>query len=159
MSTDRFGPTSIGDRIAILNVVYPAMISIAQELRLTVERLTVGGCGLVLVVTGWLLSQQSAPPTGSRIFLTIGIVVFTAVSLSIVISLERRYRGVSQAIRNLNEAQLCHTPGAYLQERNLFPESWKQYGTHEWKEPIFRISYASMSIVGSICIAACWLLR
>lgn len=157
MDTTEFKLDTTDRKIAVLNVVYPVIASMAQELRQTVERLAMAACGLVIVAVGWLMSRTQPPTVRVRIVVTIGVLLVVAIAGAIINTLHARYRGVAQVIRNLNEVQLVHAPGAFLPERALFPTDWRQFGAQEWREPIFRVAYVSLAIVTAFAIAGLWL--
>jgi hypothetical protein len=151
-------PETRDQKLQVVGVLYEAMISIAQELRQTIERLTMAGCGVVLLTTGWLLSRQNSIKTSHRYFIAISIIVFTIVAIAITWSIKRRYQGVAQSIRRLNEVQLVHVLGAYVHGKVMFPPHFRDYGSDQWVEPIFTIAYLSWILVGGLAAGAIWIL-
>jgi len=145
--------------IELLKILHPAMASLAQELRQTVERLTMTGCGGVLLVTGWLLSGQRAGPTfRDRLLVSVAMVIFVGIATAVTGTLRKRYRGVAMAIRNINSVERVHEVGAFLEGRPLYPPDWAAYGSPTWREPIFRVAYISWSVVAVFSITALWIL-
>ena len=138
MPTNGLVIDTIERKIAILNVVYSVMASIAQELRQTVERLTITGCGLVILAVGWLMSRTPPLSLKTRLIATVGILLLVAISIAITQTLHSRYRGVAQAIRNINEAQLVHEPGIFVPDRAIFPASFRSTSSSS-KQIVFLI--------------------
>lgn len=145
-------------KLEVVTSIYQAMISIAQELRGAVERITIWGSGLVLVVDGWLVAGKSTIDLKGKVIISIGIVAFTTIMFLLIKTLQRRYDGVAQVIRKINEVQLAHQTGAYLDGEALFPQHWKEFGTPEWREPIFRLSYVSIPLVAAFGVVVVWTL-
>lgn len=134
------------------------MISIAQELRRTVERITIWGSGLVLLLDGWLVAGKATVDIKGKILISLGIAIFAAITILIIRTLHRRYEGVAQVIRKINYVQLGHQPGAYLEGEALLPQHWEKFGTPRWREPIFSLSYVCIPIVAAFGLAVIWTL-
>jgi hypothetical protein len=145
-------------KAAALNTIYPVMASIAQELRQMVERLTITGCGLIIFVVGWFLSRVPSPTVKIKVIITLGILLIVIVATAIIRSVQERYQGVAQIIRNINDCQSVHVVGAFLSNRALFPETFKRFGTTHWKEPIFLIAYVSWIVVMLFAVGVVWVL-
>ena len=141
-----------------INTLYNSMISITQEIRGTVERMTLWGCGLILALDGWLATSDKNISSIAKIILSFGVLLFGTITIFIVQSLKTRYQSNAQVIRKLNELQLAHTTGEYFQDEALFPDSWKLFGTKDWKEPIFTISYVSLPGITIFGIIVIWVL-
>ena len=62
-------------KLAIITSIYQSMISIAQELRQTVERITIWGSGLILVLDGWLVAGKTNVDSRGKVAISIGIAV------------------------------------------------------------------------------------
>lgn len=90
--------------------------------------------------------------------ISIGIILFGLIAVFIIRTMEIRYRGVAYVTRRINEIQMAHQVGAYIEGESLYPVEWRTYGTKEWKEPIFRVSYLSLSIVTVFGAVAIWIL-
>lgn len=144
-------------KLTIISSIYSAMISIAQELRRSAERLAIWASGLMLVLAGWLVTGKLQLGFQQKIVVSAAMLLFGLVALLIVWALQQRYRGVAQVIRRINELQMAHKTGAYFKDETLFPVEWQYYGAKKWKEPIFRISYLSVSVVTSFCTLIIWL--
>lgn len=141
------------DKLQIIISLYEAMVSYSQELRATVERLTIWGCGLILLAVGWLVTTPVSITTTAKVVIAIGVASFIIVIYLVIRSLQNRYGGFAIVIRNINEVQMVYETGTYLENKNLFPDHWKAFGSKEWKEPIFDISYISLAVVGLFSLA------
>lgn len=145
-------------RLSILSTIYTSMVGYTQEIRGTVERVTVWGCGLIFVIVGWMVSRENLTTPRDRIVSSCAVLLFGIILIATISALKRRFDGFAQVIRRVNEAQLVHQPGAYIEEVPLFPEHWKLYGSPQWSETIFRVSYVSLAVVTLFGIAAVWFL-
>jgi hypothetical protein len=145
-------------KLSIILSIYSSMVSYSQELRGAVERLTIWGCGLILLLDGWLVTSQNPVSTRDRIVISIGIVGFILIVVMIIRSLQQRFNGFAQVIRRVNQVQMVYEHGVFLENDILFPEHWKNFGSPKWKEPIFRIAYVSLTVVGIFGVIAVWLL-
>lgn len=145
-------------KLVILSSLYASLASIAQEIRGTTERLTIWSSGLILVVDGWIITGNIKLDGHRRGVISIGVVLFGLIAVFIIRTMETRYRGVAYVTRRINEIQMAHQVGAYLDGEALYPVEWRTYGTKQWKEPIFRVSYVSLSIVTAFGAVAIWVL-
>lgn len=145
-------------KLVILGSLYSTLASIAQELRGTAERMTIWSSGLILVVDGWAITGNIKLDASRRGVISIAVVLFGVIAMFIIRTIETRYRGVAYVTRRINEIQMAHQVGAYLEGEALYPVEWRTYGTKEWKEPIFRVSYVSLSIVSAFGAVAIWFL-
>ncbi len=149
------------DKEAKLNIItslYSAMVSYTQEIRGVVERTTVVGCGLILLLDGWLVTSQLHVNLRGKLVISLAIFGFTCVVIFTIRALQQRFNGFAYIIRRLNQVQMVYEKGAYLENDILFPEYWKNFGTSRWKEPIFRVAYVSLVLVGAFGILAVWFL-
>ena len=144
-------------KLSLITSNYSAMVSIAQELRRSAERLTIWATGLMLLLAGWLVTGKLALNISQKSILSLAIILFGVVAILIIRTLQQRYRGVAHVIRRINELQMAHMPGAYFDDEPLFPTDWKNYGTTKWKESIFRISYFSLVVVSLFAAVIIWL--
>ncbi len=90
--------------------------------------------------------------------ISLAIFGFTCVVIFTIRALQQRFNGFAYIIRRLNQVQMVYEKGAYLENDTLFPEYWKNFGTSQWKEPIFRVAYVSLVLVGAFGILAVWFL-
>jgi hypothetical protein len=148
------GPLSTDDLTVVLSI-YSSMTSIAQEIRQTVERLTVLWTGALIATTGWFLGSQQRYRL--RVFAAISIVVYTFLIGIVLRSLWIRYKGVAHVTRNINTIQGAHEPGRYLVAEALMPTQWQRFGTNGWIEPIFRVSFFALPLAGLGCGLAVFL--
>lgn len=145
-------------KLAILSSLYTSMASIAQEIRGTVERLTIWSSGLILAVDGWLITGNIKLDVYRRGVISIAFILFGIIAVFIIRTMDIRYRGVAFVTRRINEIQMTYKVGAYLDDDALYPLEWQSYGTKQWKEPIFRVSYISLTIVSVFSAVAIWIL-
>jgi hypothetical protein len=145
-------------KLVILSSLYSSLASIAQEIRGTTERLTIWSSGLILVVDGWIITGNIKLDVYRRVVICIGVVLFGLIAVFIIRTMETRYRGVAYVTRRINEIQMAHQVGAYLDGEALYPLEWRSYGTKQWKEPIFRVAYVSLSIVTVFGAVVIWIL-
>jgi hypothetical protein len=148
------------NKIAVLNSIYPvsSVVRRSSWAMLVITRITVAGCGFVLLSVGRLLTRPNIEQR-HRLYMTLCIPLFVLVAILVIKTVQRRYRGVAQVIRNINEVQLAHSVHAYLSERTLFPSEWKSFGTEKWKEPIFQVSYCALCGAGALGILSVWMLN
>ncbi len=145
-------------KLEIVLSIYSAMVAYVHELREAVERLTVWGCGLMLLATGWLVTSDGPVTPEARAVISTGVFGFAGLLILIIRNLRNRFDGYAKVIRRINEVQLAHEHGVFLEDDALLPRSWRDFGEPEWKEPIFWIAYVSLCVVGSFSvIAVCFL--
>ena len=144
-------------KLSIALAIYSSMISLAQELRGTTERLTIGGGGLILLCDGWFLSKQPPPSVRERVFLSLALVIFGFLLFMVVRTIHLRYTGVAYVIRRVNEIQMAHESSAFLEGESLFPSQWKEFGTETWNEPIFRLAYFAIGLIVLFATSALWI--
>ncbi|MEM9167456.1 MAG: hypothetical protein AAGB48_10610 [Planctomycetota bacterium] len=157
---DFFGDSreSKGKREVILSL-YSAMISIGQEIRKSVERVTVWGSGIVLLAVGWIArADQDTIDETQRFALSGCVLVFAIAQIAFIRSLWGRYRQIMVCVRRINELQGGHQPGVFLHERALFPKAWLDFGTDRWREAVFRNAYLSIGVVTAIGVVLIWVL-
>lgn len=145
-------------KLVVVGSMYSAMVSIAQELRSTVERMTVWSTGIVLALDGWIITGDVQLDLRRRVLVSCAVIIFGLIATFVVRTLHRRYLGVASVIRRINEVQMAHRPGAFLDGEALFPTQWKDFGTPRWREPIFRVSYLSLVIVSAFGACVVWVL-
>ena len=144
-------------KLRILLTLYSGFHSTSLDLRGSVERLTIWGCGLILLLDGWLVTDQIPVTMKTKTVITIGIVIFTSIVALVIRSIQQRYIGVQQAIIRINHAQMAYEKGAFFEDETLLPEHWKERVGRVWKEPIFQIAYISLAVVGVFGVIIIWL--
>jgi hypothetical protein len=142
--------------LSIVLTLYVQMVTYIQELRARVERIVVGGSGLIILLDGWLVTTSHSVTVPGKVVVSVGIALFTCVLALVIRTRHRQFRGYAQIIRKINEVQLVYTPGVFLQDQILYPEGWKNFGSATWKEPIFAIAYPIQLVVGLFGIVAIW---
>lgn len=109
-----------------------------------------------MLLDGWLVLGKIPVALKAKVVISIGIFMFFAITVFIVTTLQQRYDGVAQVIRRINEVQMAYETGVFLDNETLMPKYWKRYGSSQWKEPIFHISYISLTTVCLLGISVVW---
>ena len=140
----------------IVTTIYSSMIVLAQELRQSAERLTVWSSGLVLIIVGWTVTRTDIPRKG-LIVVSLGIVLLCLMTSLIIHTLSARYRYVALVKLRINQIQLAHEPGVYLEGEAVFPPHWAGFRYSEWREPIFAISHLTLFLFACLGGSIVWL--
>jgi hypothetical protein len=145
-------------RVEIINTVYTQMMEVTRELRGTVERLLVWGCGLLLAAVSQLVVGQVPATTKTRALLSAILLVYSAILVAVTFALKRRYDVAATSIRRINVAQRVKEQGVYLEGDQLAPTEWAHFGTPRWKEPIFQAAFVGIPFTCLTCVAITWIL-
>lgn len=145
-------------KLNIILTLYVQMVTYIQEIRGRVERIVVGGSALIVLLDGWLVTRSNSVSISSKVVASIGILLFTGVLALVVRALQQQFHGYAQVIRKINEVQLVHSQGVFLQNHALYPVQWKDFGSDSWKEPIFIIAYPIQVAIGVFGVTAIWLI-
>jgi hypothetical protein len=156
------GSFDIGDdnsaKLQIVLAIYSSMLSSAQEIRASTQRAATLGASGILLLCAWMVNREGQTSTIGKVFISGGIVVFVGMFVAIIQALGIRYRGVALVIRRINVLQLVYQESAYLDGQILFPDHFRTFGSAQWKEPIFRLSYVSLVVIGAFGMCSVWLL-
>jgi hypothetical protein len=134
--------------------IYAAMISIGQEIRQSVERVTVVGIGALLATTGWFIGASDRLRSDLRLFVALAMCCYGGLLYLVVHAMWGRYKGVAHVTRNLNVLQGAHEHDRFLHDAPLMPTAWRRFGTDQWLEPIFRVAFASLPLSALACALA-----
>lgn len=152
------------DKIEVLNTLYQAFVEYIKNARMAAERLTVGGCGLIFVIIGWLITidngrtqviANAINSDDARVIIIIGILLIFFFLFTAIYELEKEFIGVAKVMKKINNAHCLHEKGIYLKRDTLFPEEWKEFGVGQWRESVFIIyRYAALfsTVFGVIAV-------
>lgn len=148
------------DKREILVTLHRTMAGYISEIRQSVERIIVWSTGSIFLIVGWAITLRHNMAnyfsiaiggvdfvSNLRIVIILGIAVFSSVLLATIYGLNKRFNGIATVIRNLNEVEGVYEKGAFLKNGVLFPETWKNFGSRRWTEPIFLVAYLAVCFV------------
>lgn len=153
-------------KISIVNPIYSALVIWISNMILSVERMTLWVCGVILATTGWLVTGKIAETYSAKIYFSTASILFGLLGIGIVASIHKNYIDIVKTISQINKFQMVYSRNVYLKDETLFPHRWSEFDLQPLKrrlfsfqeQPIFRVSYAAFAIVSIFGALAVWLL-
>ena len=140
-----------------LSQIYDNAQKRMQEFRTLMAKILFGFLGVFAVLTGLVIKNASSFDIDERAYLTLALVFIIGFSLHLSRQLENYFQNIAKVVHRIDCIYGVFEEGRYVEGQSLFPIEWNDFGTENWKEPIFRSAYTAMIGVGIFGISIIWL--
>jgi len=133
----------------ILSKYLASLMSEVSEIRTNTSRLIIGISAAFFAVAGWAMSNKPIEPIHFSFYILI-LFVFLAYTLVLLNETKKYFMQIARTISKIDEKLLAFKTDTYIKGDTLLPIEWRDFGEHNWREPIFMIGIP-LVIISAAC--------
>jgi len=139
--------------------VYDNMHQEMREFRTTMSKLIFGLGAVFLAFAGLLITNENIIITMEKRILASSLVVaFSFLVICITRVLEKYFLDIAMVINQFDRLFGLHDVDTYIQNEAVFPSHWQNFGSQNWREPVFQAAYWLSLVFGLLAIACVWII-
>lgn len=135
----------------VIGRVYSSTMSELNQFRTTAGRILFWSSGASMATVGWVVSNSENFNSQERFIIGIAIITFLIVASVITRHIEFYFLDVARVINKIDKIHKSFDQDIYIKNDSLLPKKWKDFGTDEWKEPIFKKAQLMYILMGIVC--------
>lgn len=113
-----------------------------------------GGIGIQIIIDGWIIALENALPIKEKLFIAIGLIIFSIIALLIMRNYFRDYLLTAILIVQIEKTWGLYENDLFVKDETLFPISYKEWPQSSFSSKIFwHKAFALIAFsVFSICL-------
>jgi hypothetical protein len=144
-------PVTIPPEEEVIKLYYPALSEQMQRIRDSVVRILNGYLTISFAMLGLTITNVHNLSDKRRLLLSVSLILVSLLFSNIIRTMNRQFSRYATVISRINQYHGTYTKGRFglKSDTHLYPPEWKDFGSSNWREPLFQNAYF---VVASICL-------